>query len=50
MAERGTEKMTEWLDIKLDSLSAEERLHLIEEDLTPSLRKSFAQFAIWQSR
>jgi DNA-binding protein H-NS len=31
MAERGTEKMTEWLDIQLDTLSAEERLHLIEE-------------------
>jgi DNA-binding protein H-NS len=31
MAERGTEKMTEWLDIKLDTLSSEERIHLIEE-------------------
>jgi hypothetical protein len=31
MAERGTEKMTEWLDIKLDTLSSEERLRLIEE-------------------
>ena len=29
MAERGTEKMTEWLDIKLETLSSEERLHLI---------------------
>ena len=38
MAERGTEKMTEWLDIKLDTLSSEERIHLIEEifeSLTP---------------
>jgi len=31
MAERDTGKMTEWLDIKLDTLSAEERLRLIEE-------------------
>src|SRR5215471_9369592 len=31
MSERGTEKMTEWLDIKLDTLSFEERTHLIEE-------------------
>jgi DNA-binding protein H-NS len=31
MAERGTEKMTEWLDIKLDTLSSEERIRLIEE-------------------
>src|SRR5262245_46649549 len=31
MAERGTEKMTEWLDIKLDTLSSEERMRLIEE-------------------
>jgi hypothetical protein len=29
MAERGNEKMTEWLDIKLDTLSPEERIHLI---------------------
>ena len=38
MAERGTETMTEWLDIKLDNLSSEERLRLIEEiceTLTP---------------
>jgi DNA-binding protein H-NS len=38
MAERGTEKMTEWLDIKLDTLSADERIRLIEEifaTLTP---------------
>ena len=38
MADRGTEKMTEWLDIKLDTLSAEERIRLIEEiyaTLTP---------------
>jgi DNA-binding protein H-NS len=31
MAERGNETMTEWLDIKLDNLSPEERLNLIEE-------------------
>jgi DNA-binding protein H-NS len=31
MAEQGTEKMTEWLDIKLDTLSSEERIRLIEE-------------------
>ena len=31
MAERGNESMTEWLDIKLDTLSSEERLKLIEE-------------------
>jgi DNA-binding protein H-NS len=38
MAERGAESMTEWLDIKLDTLSSEERIHLIEEifaTLTP---------------
>jgi hypothetical protein len=38
MTERGSEKMTEWLDIKLDTLSSEERLRLIEEifaTLTP---------------
>ena len=38
MAERGNEKMTEWLDIKLETLSSEERLRLIEEifaTLTP---------------
>jgi DNA-binding protein H-NS len=38
MAERGTEKMTELLDIKLETLSSEERLRLIEEifeTLTP---------------
>ena len=28
MAERGNEKMTEWLDIKLETLSSEERLSL----------------------
>ena len=28
MAERGNEKMTEWLDIKLDTLSSEERHQL----------------------
>jgi DNA-binding protein H-NS len=31
MAERGTEKMTEWLDIHVDTLSSEERIRLIEE-------------------
>ena len=31
MAARGNETMTEWLDIKLDNLSSEERLKLIEE-------------------
>jgi DNA-binding protein H-NS len=38
MSERCTEKMTEWLDIKLETLSSEERLRLIEEifaTLTP---------------
>ena len=38
MAERGNEKMTEWLDIKLDTLTTEERIRLIEEifaTLTP---------------
>ena len=38
MAERGTEKMTDWLDLKLETLSSEERLRLIEEifaTLTP---------------
>jgi DNA-binding protein H-NS len=31
MAERGNEKMTEWLDIKLETLSSQERISLIEE-------------------
>ena len=31
MAERDTEKMTEWLDIKVDTFSPEERIRLIEE-------------------
>jgi DNA-binding protein H-NS len=31
MADQNTGKMTEWLDIKLDTLSSEERLRLIEE-------------------
>jgi DNA-binding protein H-NS len=38
MSERGNEKMTEWLDIKLETLSSEERIQLIEEiceTLTP---------------
>jgi integrase/recombinase XerC len=46
MTERGSEKMTEWLDIKLDTLSSEERIHLIKEicdSLTPqvALREYF---------
>jgi DNA-binding protein H-NS len=38
MTERDTGKMTDWLDIKLDTLSSEERLRLVEEifaTLTP---------------
>jgi DNA-binding protein H-NS len=38
MAERGNEKMTEWLDIHVDTLSSEERINLIKEvcdTLTP---------------
>jgi DNA-binding protein H-NS len=38
MAERGSEKMTEWLDIKVDTLSTDERIALIKElceTLTP---------------
>jgi hypothetical protein len=38
MAERTTEKMTEWVDIKMDALSSDERIRLIEEicaTLTP---------------
>jgi len=31
MSERGNEKMTEWLDIQVDTLSPEERFKLIEE-------------------
>jgi DNA-binding protein H-NS len=31
MSERGNKKMTQWLDIQLDTLSSEERLLLIEE-------------------
>ena len=31
MSERGNEKMTEWLDIKLDTLSSEEVIKRIEE-------------------
>ena len=48
MAERGTEKMTEWLDIKLESLSSEERLCLIEEifdSLTPQELRSIRDVA-----
>jgi DNA-binding protein H-NS len=38
VAERGSEKMTEWLDIHVDTLSTEERINLIKEicdSLTP---------------
>ena len=38
MGERGSEKMTEWLDIHVDTLSSEERITLIKElceTLTP---------------
>ena len=38
MAEHGTEKMTEWLDIKMDTLSSDERIRLIEE-ICASYRK-----------
>jgi DNA-binding protein H-NS len=31
VAERGSEKMTEWLDIHVDTLSSQERISLIEE-------------------
>ena len=31
MAERSSEKITEWLDIHIDTLSSEERIRLIEE-------------------
>ena len=31
MSERGNEKMTVWLDIRLDTMSSEERVLLIEE-------------------
>jgi DNA-binding protein H-NS len=31
MAEHRNEQMTEWLDIKLDALSADERMRLVEE-------------------
>jgi DNA-binding protein H-NS len=48
MAERGTETMTEWLDIKLDTLSSEERIHLIEEifaTLTPQELRTIREMA-----
>jgi H-NS histone family len=48
MAERGNEKMTEWLDIKLDTLSSEERIHLIEEicdTLTPQELRTIRDLA-----
>jgi DNA-binding protein H-NS len=38
VAKRGSEKMTEWLDIHVDTLSSEERINLIKEicdSLTP---------------
>ena len=34
MAERGNEKMTEWLGINVETLSSEERFQLIEEIFT----------------
>jgi len=48
MADRGTEKMTEWLDIKLDTLSSEERIRLIGEifaTLTPQELLSVRELA-----
>jgi hypothetical protein len=33
MAERGNEKITEWLDITLDTLSTDERINLINNRL-----------------
>ncbi len=48
MAERGNETITEWLDIKLDPLSADERMELIEEildTLTPQELSSIRDVA-----
>ena len=48
MAERGTESMTEWLDIHLDTLSPEERIHLIEKifaTLTPQELRTIRDIA-----
>ena|SRR5215217_7356851 len=48
MAERGTEKMTEWLDIHVDTLSSEERITLIKElceTLTPQELRTICDVA-----
>ena len=48
MAERDTDKMTEWLDIKLDTLSSKERIRLVEEicaTLTPQELLTIRDFA-----
>jgi len=48
MDDQGTEKMTEWLDIKLDTLSSQERIRLIEEifaTLTPQELLSIRELA-----
>src|SRR5262245_2418021 len=48
MTERDTEKMTEWLDIKLNTLSSEERIRLIGEifaTLTPQELLSVRELA-----
>jgi len=48
MAERGNEKMTEWLDIQVDTLSSEERINLIKEvcdTLTPQELHSIRDLA-----
>ena len=50
MAERGNEKMTEWLDIKLDTLSSEERINLIKEIFATLTPQNFLPSAIWQRR
>ena len=48
MAERGSEKMTEWLDIHVDTLSSEERITLIKElceTLTPQELRAIRDMA-----
>jgi DNA-binding protein H-NS len=48
MAERGTDSMTEWLDIHLDTLSSEERIALIKEicdTLTPQELRTIRDLA-----
>jgi DNA-binding protein H-NS len=48
VAERGNEKMTEWLDIHVDTLSSEERINLIKElcdTLTPQELRTIADLA-----